>query len=738
MKSIGLATVDFDKFFVDLPRILSEERADKSLWEALYSRWGKKQKEEPFKTAYAAYNQEFPRISNYGVVMKDEKAQADWTIKCCTEYVQHIREMVELGTCELRCLYYSNGSGADDKGLALLSLGGSSSALLLPPEYVTVSEYRNYDALTGSERLAILSGGQKPSETSVAAQERTVNSVKSDFNGVVGSIENLKKQAEALKEGKAPEVAELKAKIDALQAELEGKVNNLLAELNVKMSEMKQKKKELEFEIYRLSSEIYSIRCYTGECVTFALIRNGKPAPETTPLVLNQKMRYMDEELGRLASIYDVDFSDVTIFEKLLKFNDMSFETFCPTKRCVTLVRVSRDNKAFTYHERYANMLDCTTKYRGRAIAILIRDGDKLYMGWTDEEHVDFADDMFFLPGESKEDVEPKLLYESDEDYEKRMEKHRLHQLEEAVSRSFIFSILQGIIDRKMIAFPAETHVKINRPSDFVVRNYADTWITDERYGSFNKLMKRCNESIRQGDSILTMQYLRPETRNRSLGWRDERWNNSRGIGDRNRTHDVSAKDCEIYKVNKVLTTATYIIQFTGDDGKLHKSEYNDRTRDDIQKILDRNYWKNATIAEVINKEDHYYISLKKQWSLSGEARANFEVFRNEFVNLTFMNSIWLEYVLQTQKTGVICIGGEEINFAHLIPYLKTALDHVRKREAAEKELLVAEIPELESDAEWPAKLSEWKLEHNIHNITPYQAKRFATHWLDQATSGKH
>ena len=182
------------------------------------------------------------------------------------------------------------------------------------------------------------------------------------------------------------------------------------------------------------------------------------------------------------------------------------------------------------------------------------------------------------------------------------------------------------------------------------------------------------------------MQHLHPERRDRS--WHgDERWNNDRGIGERNRTHDVCAHDCTLYPINKVVTTWDGTIYWT-DGEKQYETNFSDDDAEKISKLIDR---RNSNGNKVLRTdfsepENHFYISLKKQWSYS-DARANFEVFREEFVNLTYMNSAWLTYILQTQKKGDIVIGSQSINFAHLIPYLKKMLDFVRKREAEEVEL---------------------------------------------------
>ena len=732
MKSIGYAFVDFNKLQKDLPDLARKEKENKPLWSSLYARWGKQQNTDIFKLAKAAYDALFSYFPSYICQRTDDEIVSEMVEKG-SEHLNKIQEFLELETDKLRCLYADNGEGYGDDGLVVLSLGGYESALVLPVGYVIVQRYQNYDELSAKERHAMLSGGQISQDSGkdvTNIDTRTALQAKSELSSLTSTLTSLEDQMKQVENADVPELADLKMRIQKLEADLQQKMNALLAELNRKKEELAKKKKELEFEIYRLSSEIYSIRCYTGECVTFALIRDGVAAPKTTPLVINQKMRYMDEDLGRLASIYDVDFDDVELLERLLKFNAAAFEVFCPTRRCVTLVRVSRDNKNFKLHEKYANMLEVTSKYRGRAIGILIRDGEKLFMGWTDEEHISFPDELFFRPGVSEQPVIEKSRYESDEDFEKRMERLRLTQLDEAIGRSFVFTVLQGVIDRKMIAFPEGITVRVNRPSDLVVRNYADAWITDERYGTLDSMIDRCNVTVMKGDNILLMQSLRAEQRDRSCGWRDDRWSNDRGIGEKNRTHDVTAYDGMIYKVNKVVVISDYTIQYEDNDGTLQTSNYNGRTDDEIQNILCRvRNWKNPKVVSITNTTDHFYISLKKQWSMSGTARANFEIFTNEFVNLTYMNSTWLEYVIQTQKTGTIVIGGASVNFAHLIPYLKTALDFVRKREAEELAILLPFVPEIQKDPEWPAKLSEWKLENGVRAITEYQAKRFAKTW---------
>ena len=137
-------------------------------------------------------------------------------------------------------------------------------------------------------------------------------------------------------------------------------------------------------------------------------------------------------------------------------------------------------------------------------------------------------------------------------------------------------------------------------------------------------------------------------------------------------------------------------------------------------------------MCEFVGTENYeeiaYYVSVKKQYSLSGTARSNMRVHKDEFMNLTYFNSVWGEYLLTTRKAE------DFRQFANAARYLNTALQFVRRREEEEHCLICAEFPELDSIQDWPVILSEWKLEKKVRSITAYQAKRFAR-YLKETTS---
>lgn len=263
---------------------------------------------------------------------------------------------------------------------------------------------------------------------------------------------------------------------------------------------------------------------------------------------------------------------------------------------------------------------------------------------------------------------------------------------------------------------------------EYVIFSVADKWISDNKYGSFTDIIARCNQKVQQGDVLLTTQHLVPETDRPAFYPRA--WENVRGRGERNRTHDCSVDDCTLYKANLVeYDPPIEMVEFQRRscqgwmDGPFKaKAKYFDEKEGDV--IL-RHYQ--------TEPERHVFVSAEKsgEWNWNrtsaANARANFELYDGEYINLTYLNSVWLEYVVTNKSLGDWRIGGIAVDYAYAIRYLKTALDFIRKREAKEKMLLDAVDTSICQDAEWPVKLSEWKLRTGVRTITEYQAKRFAT-----------
>lgn len=118
-------------------------------------------------------------------------------------------------------------------------------------------------------------------------------------------------------------------------------------------------------------------------------------------------------------------------------------DLFCPGEKAVSFVKVSRSGIGYKNHEKFANMLQKYEKYHGHTIGILVKDGENLYMGWTDEDRINIQNEnIFFAPQEATISQETEETYKST-------------SREEKISRFFIFALLQGLVnDGKLIHLP--------------------------------------------------------------------------------------------------------------------------------------------------------------------------------------------------------------------------------------------------------------------------------------------
>ena len=628
----------------------------------------------------------------------------------------------------------------------VVSLGSEKSSMLLPGEFVTVTPYKDYESFSASERRMMLgSTKEESSETSVAVYGGSIAEARAQQEETAVNVAALEQQIKDVEEAKTAELAAMQSKINEMVAELEAKKAKMKSSLDQQLSEMKLQVKKMKFQIHLMESEVYAIRCYTGEIVEFHKIRDGRPASKDTPLVFYQKLRYLDEELGRLASIYGVDFSKYKVFDELLKYSPTAFDLFAPSERCIMLARVSKSNKQFRASEDYVNVLTDYEVYHGKRICIILRDGENLWTAWTDDDRVNFSEDAFLRPSEARPMTEEEAKkwekgnYESEEKYNERIERMKMQNLDEGLSRMFVFSILQGVIDRGMISFPEK--VNIQKSSQNVIFSYAEGWLDDNRFGSLSDILERTNKTIAKGDAILTVQSLRAEPLKSSSGYCNQTWHNDRGIGEKNRTHDVYCSDRTIYPINKVVHMADYVITYTDTNG-VDKDIIRDVTMTDeeLSEVLKKGRWGHYKVASYEctgHDVTRYYISLEKDgYFRDTESRANFRVYRDEFWNLTYLNSVVIKYLLSTKKTDGVHIGGTRVDFAHVIPYLKTALEHVQAREEEFSEWLKEVAPDVLNDTEWPAQLSDWMLERKIHNFSSFRAKQFAKWYEEKNNAG--
>ena len=376
-------------------------------------------------------------------------------------------------------------------GIAVLQSG--SLMIGLPDSTVFCKEYTDLD--TCPELM-----GKYPLVSKNSASRKEVAS---GIRNKQKEIDGKKKELEQLEKEKQAELEKLKQELEVKYAEK----TQLIRE---KKKEMEEQMVQLNNQMFVLDTELYGIRCMMGETVQFVQLVKGLEAEEKAPVVFFQKIRFLDEELGKWLAVYDFDGKDIATFEDALKNREDIRERFAPGPKSVSVIRISKNNILCGASDMVSNVLDTYKKFHGKQIGILIRNGENLYVGWTDEEKVRIKDENVYLKPETREDS---------------LEEAEAQSREEVASRYFVFSILQGVLnDGRILKVPEK--INVLTPSPYLIFSMADGWLEDNRYGTFADIVERTDAPLMKGDMILTT--IKIERDDAGLG---NIWNNGRSTG---------------------------------------------------------------------------------------------------------------------------------------------------------------------------------------------------------------
>lgn len=406
-------------------------------------------------------------------------------------------------------------------------IGYENRQYLMNPVFVKPEYLKDYSELIGSEMKSLtgqISGaGLLPS----VIEESSVKTLSAKKSEAEKAMEDAR--------------AEIKAKEDEIRQEMYKRIEEMKALMQGKLDELNEKVEQYQKEIFILESQIYSIRCYTGEVIKFHQIRKGKPAPKEEALILYQKIRFLDEELGKHISIFDFDGEDDIRLIPLLKARDDIAEFLAPGKRSLTILRTSRTGKFIGANEEVDNILTEYEMYHGKQLALLLRDGENLYIAWCDADNIVINEENAF--------------YSTAKQTEERAEgadsviNSAETNIHEALSRYYLLAILQGMIDAKNILdFPEPVNV-LDPTQRYVIFSLAEGWIIENKYGTFAEMLEKVRHiPIKKGDDIITILGLSPDRHGKY-----QKYCNDRGIGYKNRTSGAFLRGKTIYPVNLVL-----------------------------------------------------------------------------------------------------------------------------------------------------------------------------------------
>lgn len=723
MSIIGKAKFHNFQAFAQWHKSLAVEHA-KELWKVVYP--NQTELGKAFDTLYA----------NWNSVLNWESAQ-ETRLQQFTKY----QDYLELTDQPWDVRY------VDDNGLMVISYGQcdentkqKSNQFLIEnwQQWLDYTPFTDYSATSIDELRQLALGGNDglTGNTALVPQsaggDLSVVSMKTSMSRAEQAMQDLLAQIKAVEDGETDELRPIKTQLESLKTQMEQLQRQKMAQLDALKAELEAKKKDMEMQLFALESEIYSIRCFLGETVDFVKLRSGKNAPLEQPVVLYQKLRFMIEDLGKFRIMFPKEHIGSSI-EKALKNSDLLLNAFAPSSKCISLIRYSETGTTIAPHPELRNCLDTYELLHGNQLAILIRNGENVYIGWCDEDKISLRSDFFLKPTEAQViPVEGRRPNESEwsynrrmEDAQKRMEAENKRNFMEWLSRVFLNSILNGVSAAENSILPLPKFRNEMERKQHIIYSFADGALTDNRFGNFGDIVARCNATIKKGDMVLTTLSLYPEQCKNKFS---SAWHNSRGRGEKNRTHDVRASDCTIYKINlvefeKPKKKKRYKYKYTSIDGE----KWNICVAD-----ADAQLGESSIVLEYFDQiTQHSFISLEKDCWWYGDdekrpAHANFEVFTSEIINLTFLNSTVLNYVLSTGNIQSWQIKGTEVNYAYALRYIGKALEFVREREKTEAEnIRLAGGTSILDNPDWPVYLSAWKMEKDVRNLTEYQAKRF-------------
>lgn len=336
------------------------------------------------------------------------------------------------------------------KGFAVVEI--YSKAYIVPEELLDFVEHSS-DTTIGSE-LMVKATNQLTLKNDLEETKKLIEKV-SDFEdeafaGQLAAINNLK--------------AEMEAKITAMY-EMQAKM----------MAELQSKIKLYEHELLIMRSDLTAFEYRNSLTVNFMNIHKGANAPINQPIIIHQKLIYLDEDLPRLTDLYDVNSGSL---EVAIKNSPALLEHICPTSKGITFLKMRNSTG---YFELDNTVMEFVQNVMPNEVGVLIRNGENTWFTWLDSQDISLSTDSFTSKS-SDEKTSVSLLQ----------------------SRYYLFNLIMGLIERNEIL--QLDHVPTNMFADpSIIWSSADSQITDSTYVELGKIISILNRYSKTDDPIYVL-----------------------------------------------------------------------------------------------------------------------------------------------------------------------------------------------------------------------------------------
>ena len=266
--------------------------------------------------------------------------------------------------------------------------------------------------------------------------------------------------------------AEQLATINNLKAEMQARITAMYEMQAKMMAEMQAKIKLYEHELLIMRSDLTAFEYRNGLTVNFMNIHKGDNAPIQQPIIIHQKLIYLDEDLPRLKDLYDEHAGSL---EVAIKHSPALLEHICPTNKGITFLKMRNSAGSFELNNTVMEFVRDTML---NEVGVLVRNGENTWLTWLDSEDISLSEDSFTSKS-SDEKTSLSLVQ----------------------SRYYLFNLIMGLIERNQIL--QLDHVPTNMFSDpGIIWSNADSQIADSTYVELAKIIPILNKYSKTDDPI--------------------------------------------------------------------------------------------------------------------------------------------------------------------------------------------------------------------------------------------
>ena len=187
-------------------------------------------------------------------------------------------------------------------------------------------------------------------------------------------LEDAKKLIEKVSKFEDEAFAGQLATINNLKAEMEAHITAVY-ELQAKMmGELQEKIKAYEHELLIMRSDLTAFEYRNGLTVNFMNIHKGTNAPTQQPIIIHQKLIYLDEDLPRLKDLYDEHAGSL---EVAIKHSPALLEHICPTSKGITFLKMRNSAGSFELNNTVMEFVRDTMP---NEVGVLVRNGENTWL----------------------------------------------------------------------------------------------------------------------------------------------------------------------------------------------------------------------------------------------------------------------------------------------------------------------------------------------------------------------